>query len=340
MKRIIISLLSAALLFNFTSQTSFACSDFLLNNSGGSVVSARTMDFGIPLQAEVIVMPRGEKCVSALSPTDTYMQWTSKYGFVGTNVAHLPAFTDGLNEKGLSVGTLWLTATKYPDVSKLPREKVIQIGDVAHWILGSFATVDEVKKGLKNVVVTGTPIKEMNNMLTPLHLAIHDKHKKSIVVEFVGGTIQIYDNPYNVMTNDPPFPDQIKNLAKYNKLTNTRGGLIGLPGDSSPPSRFARIYTLNRFVEKSKTTREAINNANHIMNRITLVNEEIAKESTEYGLIRDHKNLVYYVIDDENMNLRALDMKKLDFSPGAKKLAMSIAADNWFVPANRELKPY
>lgn len=33
--------------------------------------------------------------------------------------------------------------------------------------------------------------------------------------------MQIYDNPYHVLTNDPPFPGQIKNLAKYKKLTNT-----------------------------------------------------------------------------------------------------------------------
>jgi choloylglycine hydrolase len=340
MKKGIFVFLFAVLSLNISLQTCFACSDFLLNNSGDSIVSARTMDFGIPLQAEVVVVPRGEKCVSALSLEDTYLHWTSKYGFVGTNVAHLPAFTDGLNEKGLSVGTLWLTATKYPDVSKLHREKVIQIGDVAHWILGSFATVEEVKEGLKNVVVTGVPYKEMNNMLLPLHLAIHDKNKKSLVVEFVGGTMQIYDNPYNVMTNDPPFPGQIKNLEKYQQLANSPDGLIGLPGDSSPPSRFARIYTLNRFVQKSKNIREAINNANHILNRVTLVDEESAGRITEYGLIRDHKNLVYYVIDDQNMNLRAIDMKKLDLSPGAKKQALSIAADNWFIPANGELKPY
>lgn len=152
--------------------------------------------------------------------------------------------------------------------------------------------------------------------------------------------MQIYDNPYNVMTNDPPFPGQIKNLEKYQQLANSPDGLIGLPGDSSPPSRFARIYTLNRFVQKSKNIREAINNANHILNRVTLVDEESAGRITEYGLIRDHKNLVYYVIDDQNMNLRAIDMKKLDLSPGAKKQALSIAADNWFIPANGELKPY
>lgn len=40
------------------------------------------------------------------------------------------------------------------------------------------------------------------------------------------------------------------------------------------------------------------------------------------------------------MNLRAVDLKKINLSPGAKKLALPIAADNWFIPANGELKPY
>jgi len=335
MKRLLFVLLAIAL-----SLPAFACSDFLLNNSGSQVVSARTMDFGIPLQAQVVVMPRGVKDVSALSETDTYLKWTSKYGFVGTNVAHLPSFTDGLNEKGLSIGTLWLTATKYPDISKVDRSKVIQIADVARWILGSFATVDEVKRGLKGVTVTGVPYKQMNNMFFPLHLAIHDRNKKSIVVEFTGGTMQIYDNPYNVLTNDPPFPEQAKNLDQYKKLTNSWTGMLGLPGDSTPPSRFARIHTLNRFVDRSRTAREAVNNADHILNRVTWVNGERLNYLTEYGLIRDHKNLVYYVIDDQSMLLRAIDLKKLDFSAGAKMLATDIANANWFVPANGELKPF
>ena len=333
MKKLIFILLVATLV-----HPAFACSDFLLNNSGSQVVSARTMDFEMPLQADVVVVPRGEKCVSALSPTDTYMTWTSKYGFVGANISHLPAYTDGLNEKGLAVGTLWLAATKYPDFSKLPRAKVIQIGDVAHWLLGSFATVAEVKKALKTVTVGGVPYREMNNLLLPLHLVVHDRGKKSLVVEFIDGKMKIYDNPYQVLTNDPPFPDQVSALAKYKNMKNIDDGMLGLPGDSSPASRFARIYVLNKFVDRARDTRDAVNNAGHIMNRVTLVNGETGKRTTEYGVIRDHKNLVYYVIDDENMNLRAIDLKQLDFKPGAPQLALSIANADWSVPANGELK--
>jgi choloylglycine hydrolase len=177
----------AALMLSIIPHPGFACSDFMLNNSGDSVVSARTMDFEMPLQAEVVVVPRGESFQSALSEDDKYMKWTSKYGFVGTNVAHLYAFTDGMNEKGLSIGTLWLVATGYPDAKDVPRDKMVQIGDAAHWILGNFSTVGEVKEGLKNVVITGGPIKEMGDIMLPLHFAIHDANKGSIVVEFIGG---------------------------------------------------------------------------------------------------------------------------------------------------------
>ncbi len=352
MKKIFWILVFAVLLLNVKQTRVWSCSDFLLNNSGDSVVSARTMDFDIPLEADVLAVPRGETFQSALSESEKFMSWTSKYGFVGTNVAHLYAFTDGINEKGLSVATLWLGATEYPDITNIPKEKIIQIGDVAHWILGNFATVSEVKEGLKNVVVAGAPVKEINNMLLPLHLAIHDANKGSIVVEFVGGSMQVYDNPYLVTTNDPPFPGQIENLKNYQHMTNQPVkdplvsqdgyfcGMNGLPGDSIPAHRFVRIYTLNRFVRNSKTDREAINNANHIMNRVTLVNDEAVGRSTEYGIIRDHKNLIYYVVDDENMNLRAVDLKKIDFSEKAPGQKMSIAADNWFVPADSELKPY
>ena len=57
MKKLTLVLLSAALFLNIAPQAGLACSDFLLNNSGSSVVSARSMDFGIPLQAEVVVVP-------------------------------------------------------------------------------------------------------------------------------------------------------------------------------------------------------------------------------------------------------------------------------------------
>ncbi|MFA6502326.1 MAG: linear amide C-N hydrolase, partial [Parachlamydiales bacterium] len=194
------------------------CSDFLLNNSGSSVISARTMDYDIKINAEVVVIPREKQFISSLSPDDHYMKWISKYGFVGTNVLHSLELTDGLNEKGLSVSTLWLDESTYPKTFNLPKEKAITIVDLPSLILGCFANVEEVINGLKDIVVLGKAGIEAPETILPIHLAIHDCNKKSIVIEFVNGRIQIYENAVSVLTNSPPYPEQIKNLKKFQNI--------------------------------------------------------------------------------------------------------------------------
>ena len=325
----------------FQPQTLIACSDVVLNHSGRMIVSARTMDFADPLEAEVVVVPRGKKCQSiGLRDNQTYMKWVSKYGFVGTNLLHKNIFTDGMNEKGLSAAGLWLDETVYPDISKIPPQKVVLIPDAIRWILGSFRTVEQVKKALETVVIGGIglpPIFEEENV--PLHLSLHDRHNKNLVIEFINGSMAMYDNPYHVLTNGPPFPEQIANLAQYQSMTNQSEGMLGLPGDHHASDRFALLYTLNRFVQKSTTHREAVNNALHLIQRVTMVNNEVQGGSTEYTVLRDHTGLVYYVMDNQNMNTRALHLKKLNFGRGQKLRYFSIAQKKWFnISAEHELR--
>ena len=323
----------------FQAQTLIACSDVLLNHSGRMIVSARTMDFADPLEAEVVVVPRGEKCQSiGLLDKQKYMRWVSKYGFVGTNLLHRNYFTDGMNEKGLSAAGLWLNETVYPDISKYSPQKVVLIPDAIRWILGSFATVEQVKKALETVVIGGIGIPPVFEEDVPLHLSLHDKHKKNLVIEFINGSMLVYDNPYHVLTNGPQFPDQIANLAQYQNMTNKPEGMLGLPGDHDASDRFAFLYTLNRFVQRSKTHREAVNNVLHLINRVTLVNNEVQGGTTEYTVLRDHTRLVYYVMDNQNMNARALHLKKLNFRCGQKTRSFSISQKKWFIiSADHEL---
>ena len=331
--------LSAMSLF-FQTQTP-ACSDVVLNHSGRMIVSARTMDFRDPLEAEVVVVPRGKKCQSiGLLNKQKYMKWVSKYGFVGTNLLHKNNFTDGMNEQGLSAAGLWLSETSYPDISKYPPQKVMLISDVIRWILGSFRTIEQVKKALETVVIGGIgipPIFEKKDV--PLHLSLHDRYHNNLVIEFINGSMAMYDNPYHVLTNGPPFPEQIANLAQYESMTNQPDGMLGLPGDHHASDRFALLYTLNRFVPTSTTHREAVNNVLHLIDRVTMVSNEVLAEYTEYTVLRDHTGLVYYVMDSQNMNTRALHLKKLNFGRGQKIRYFSIAQKKWFnISAERELR--
>jgi choloylglycine hydrolase len=70
------------------------------------------MEFGEDLGSQILVGGRGTKKQSAApeSPMGG-LSWTAKYGYVGLNVAGLDLphlICDGMNEKGLSIGALWL----------------------------------------------------------------------------------------------------------------------------------------------------------------------------------------------------------------------------------------
>ena len=85
-----------------------------------------------------------------------------------------------------------------------------------------------------------------------------DNTAEAIVIEPLAGGLKIYDNPVGVLTNNPPFDKQLFYLNNYRNLSNknpentfggeidldeySRGmGGIGLPGDLSSASRFAKV---------------------------------------------------------------------------------------------------
>ena len=94
--------------------------------------------------------------------------------------------------------------------------------------------------------------------LSPLHWLMADKTGESIVVESTLSGLHVYDNPVHVLTNNPEFPGQLRNLANYSNVApaqpkNTlvpgvdlnlysRGlGTHFLPGGMDSASRFVKV---------------------------------------------------------------------------------------------------
>lgn len=128
-------------------------------------------------------------------------------------------------------------------------------------MLSNFATVDEVREGLKGIRVCDAPLPLPGGVSLPLHYAVHDAAGGCIVVEYTEGQLKVYDNPLGVMTNSPPFDWMLINLSNYVNLSATGvpkldlagfsihqagqgSGMLGLPGDFSPPHRFVRTVAL------------------------------------------------------------------------------------------------
>ena len=89
------------------------CTDLRLVRLPGMHVSARTLDFSQELGSRVQVVPRGQEWAAIATGTKApALEWRNTLGFVGMDAFGFSwGICDGLNEAGLSVGTLWLPET-------------------------------------------------------------------------------------------------------------------------------------------------------------------------------------------------------------------------------------
>jgi choloylglycine hydrolase len=268
------------------------CTDFLLQaaDRDNSVVVGRSMEFGEDLGSQILVGGRGTKKQGGApdSPMGG-MSWTAKYGYVGLNVAGLGLkhlICDGMNEKGLSIGALWLPGfTEYrPAVTN--KAQALDVKHFTNWVLGNFATVAEVEAGLTGVQIWGNASLSTQ---VPMHFSIHDASGTSMVIEFLAENPQgkVQPNTVGVLTNAPPFAWQLTNIGNYVGLSPVDAapmtiggipypppghgsGMRGVPGDSTPPSRFLRILFQKQFATQPANNTDAISQALHLLNTVDI----------------------------------------------------------------------
>jgi len=315
-----------------------ACTDFVVKAADGTVVNARSMDFAIDDQARIAVYPRGKQWASEAPGGKAGLKWKQRYGFVAFSILGLEKSTDGMNEKGLSAKFLWLPSVGYQAVPEGQEAKALDVTLVPDWILGNFSTVAEVKEALPALFVWGNKLPVLNSAPV-LHVAVHDAGGNSIVAEWIGGKLNLYDNPLGIMTNEPPLPQQWSNLRNYVNLspmmqkelkldgmtvsgTGNGSGMLGLPGDCTPPSRFVRIAILREFAYQPKNDAEAVIFARHLLEQVYVMKgvsrnntpQGVEADYTQWTTIEDLTNRVLYFSNYDDQTLRAIDLKKLDFT--------------------------
>ncbi len=343
--RIIVSAIAVSCLALFGAAQ--ACTDFQVKAKDGSVVIGRSMEFALGMDSEVVVFPRGMKEVSMTPDGKKGVSWTSKYGYLGINaLGEKTAVLDGINEAGLAVEFLWFTESQY---AKAKGSDWLAVTDLGNWMLGNFSTVSEVKKEIGKIDVVGAYVPQLR-MVPGFHAAVHDAKGNNIVIEFIGGKTNIYDNPIGVMTNKPTFDWQLTNLRNYvnldarDKASYTVGGVkineagsgsgwLGLPGDWTPPSRFVRTALMVHSADPVKNAAGAVNLAEHILNAndiplgVVKAGKKVMKEMIDYTqwiVIKDLTNKVLYFRSYQDLALKKVDMKKLDFKPGSRVISVPI----------------
>ena len=323
-----------------------ACTGIKLVAKDSSIVHGRTLEFGIVVDSSIIFVPRGYDFV-ATTPQGNGLEYKSKYASVGAMVFNVPAMMDGLNEKGLAVGTFYFPGyADYVSLSTENQSKALSPIDFSNWILTQFATVEEVKQALSSIVIVPTIYKDWGDQTPPFHYIVYDKSGKSIAIEPREGKLLVYDNPLGVFTNSPDFNWHMTNLRNYINMSpfNVKplkidslvlapfgqgSGMVGLPGDFTPPSRFVRASIFTITATPSSNSNEAVLQAFHILNQFDIpigaagekVDGVIHSDFTQITCVRDPQNLKYYFKTYNNQSIQVVDLKKFDFDSKAIKKA-------------------
>lgn len=307
------------------------CTGLTLETKEGLHLFGRNMDIEYSFNQSIIFIPRNFKC----SNIETNKELTTKYAILGmgTIFNEYPTFADGMNEKGL--GCAGLNFPIYASYSEKPIEgkNNIPVYDFLLWILANFSSLEEVKDGLKNTNIVDIPINK-NTPNTTLHWIISDSTGKSIVVEQTKEKLNVFDNNIGVLTNSPTFDWHITNLNQYvsmnyNQIPNLElreqsltalgqgTGLVGLPGDFTPASRFIRASFLRDALLKNNKNSINLIDFFHILNNVAMVRGSIrtlAEKSdiTQYTSCMCLEKGIYYYNTYENNQINAIDMNKED----------------------------
>lgn len=312
-KKIILAM-SAAVILTATAE---ACTRVVFHGDNNRNMTARTMDWKSDVGTNLWILPQGEARTGEAG--DHSIEWVSKYGSVIASGYDI-ATTDGVNEKGLNANLLWLAESDYPNTLAIGEKPTLAISLWAQYMLDNFATVAEAVEFLETepfVIVTAQVPGETR--LATLHLSLSDADGDSAIVEYINGKQVIHhDRSYQVMTNSPTFEKQLA----LNEYWQTIGGTTFLPGTNRAADRFARASFYINAIPKDGSQKDSFASVFSVIRNVSVpyglnTEEEPNISSTRWRTVVDHQAQLYFFESAISPNVFWVDLKKIDFAPGA-----------------------
>lgn len=308
-----------------TEQT-LACTRVTYLGPGGRVLTARSMDWKLPMVSNLWVFPRGMKRSGAAGPRS--LQWEAQHGSLivsGYDVSTV----DGMNEKGLVANLQWLADAEYPeDDGRTPR---LSLSLWAQYALDNFATVKEAVEHFRNrpIDLATGEVPGQPGKLTTVHLSLSDASGDSAILEWIDGELVInHSRQHRVMTNEPRYEDQLA-IMQYWRGVNAREFL---PGTNRASDRFVRAAYYIDAVRQSDDPRIAASAVFSVI-RNTSVPYGITMDNapnlstTRWRVVADHKDLRFYVESAISPNVFWVDLGRLNFQRGAPVQKLDLGVD-------------
>ena len=327
-----------------------ACTEIRVTAEDKTVVVGRSMEFMIDLMSYIVVEPKDYPHTSELPKTcsrsSSAITWTNSYKIAYLDALSSPFSGDGQNDAGLSVGALLLRGfSKYQTVPKDKCGSAISNLEFTVWILGNFATTEEVRRAWRKDSFPLMWEQPLKGNTFELHWSITDKSGDGIIIEYTEQGPKLHENTIGVVTNSPPYDFHMLNLRNYVHLskfahdplvlgettfppTGQGSGLLGVPGDFTPPSRLVRSAAMVHFADTAKRSDEAVNLALHIMNTVDIPrgvaashDHEDMADYTSWIVVKDLTNKAMYFRNYEDLTVRVIHLDKV--TPG-KKLKIKV----------------
>ena len=328
------------------SSLSLACTGITLRARDGAVVYGRTCEWGaFDLKSRLMIVPRGYEFVGLTPDGKPGHRWKARYGFVGIDLLEKNYMCDGMNERGMAIGIFYHPGyATYPEYAPKEADRTIAPTQVVNYLLSRCASVADVKAAIRQIRVAPV-VEPALGFPPPLHYIATEPSGKAIVIEFLNGKPVIFDNPLGVMSNAPTFDWHMTNLRNYINLSpvalpkvkvgpldfkplGAGSGMIGLPGDFTPPSRFVRAVAFSVNARPTKDGPDALYEVLRILDNFnvplgaaegsdddtTHKGTEGMRSATLWTSASDTKNRVFYYHTQHNRRVRMVDLKRIDFS--------------------------
>jgi len=323
-KKLVPLCLSLMAVFGLISESQ-TCTRVVYKGPNNTVLTGRTMDFSLEIPANQWIFPRGMKRNGEVGKNS--IDWVSKYGSLAVSSWDIST-TDGMNEKGLVANMLWLVESTYPSFDKEGDKKGLAISLWAQYVLDNYASVAEAVKEMERAdfaivsdFIPGT------DKFTTVHLSISDATGDSAIFEYIGGKLVIHhDRAYQVMTNDPPYEQQLA-IGKY--WENIPGKTF-LPGSVTSSDRFVRASFFLNSIPQTDNTRVAVASVFSVIRNVSVpygfeIEGYPNLSTTRWRMVADQKNLVYYFETALTPNAFWVDLMKIDFSEKAPVRKLDLA---------------
>ncbi len=238
----------------------------------------------------------------------------TKYAVVGVSAGVIPggALLEGQNSEGLGMSGNFLPGfTEYQTVTK-DDKNYVSVLTFGSWALGNHATVAELRAALPGIKVWADSSLPSGPTPPTIHTVFTDRSGDGMIVEYVGGELQIYDNAAHVLTNAPTYDWHLLNLRNYLNLSSVGvssrefgtanvtalgqgGGTMGLPGDYTRRRASSAPPSCATGPPRPQNADEAIQAIGHILNTVDIPigiaqsedNGQVVSDYTQWVAIKD-----------------------------------------------------